>query len=463
MSTRFDVSSFELVHAAPGTALLRIAGRWTGPVRERLAPPMLVVDDGRRTHRLAALPGPDDANPLSGPDSPPWRAAFAAPQELLGSRTAFALDVGRGGLVDLPRPGARPRPAVLSAAPAAPAPPVVAPPTAAPDDDLAQRVARERERLAAAQHAHEQRREADERERERLRVAREQHLADQAAREQERAAQRARAEADRARAQGLREAADRSQAEARAAETQRALDHERAQARLAAEAAQARAAHEVSARRAAELEQRIEGYRDMLAQATEALAVANGRIEADAQELSDALDAAAAQAAQREQSEADAQEARTRLAELQTEHERTLMRTSAVQSDLEIERDRVAELEETVDASQRHIERLHDQALETPARSGALRELETLRAQAEHEQAIAERLRAAYGQESAARDAEVTAWHAECQAALSRAAQLADALAVARAELERIHDRDGLGVGAPAAPARGLVRFVSDD
>jgi len=456
MSARFDVSSFELVQAAPGTALLRIVGRWTGPVRERLAPPMLVVDDGHRTHRLSALPGPDDASPLAGPDAPPWRAAFAAPAALLTPRAAFALDAGRDRLLDLPRPGQRARPA-----------PAVVTPRAAPtpDADLARRVAHERERLAAAEQARERaareqqaRHEAEERDRAARRAAHEQFLAAERARDEAAAAQRARAEADRARAQELREAANRREAEARAAEAQRLLEHEREQARLAAEAQRARAAHDAAAQRAAELERRIEGYRDMLAQATEALAVANGRIEADATQLSDALDHAAAQAAQREQAEADAEDARTRLAELETEHERTLMRASAAQSDLEIERDRVAELEETVDASQRHIDRLREQARTAPARSADARELETLRERAEraeHDRAVAARLRAAYSQESAARDAEVVAWHAECQAALARAAQLADALADARAELERVNDGDSLRVGSG--------RFARDD
>src|SRR3954467_13502374 len=94
MPTTFDVERFEHVSATAETALLRLSGRWHAEQRERLSPPMLVVDDGRRTHpppprprraagrrphRLAALPGPDDAAPLAGPDPPRWRAAFSAP------------------------------------------------------------------------------------------------------------------------------------------------------------------------------------------------------------------------------------------------------------------------------------------------------------------------------------------------------------------------------------------------
>jgi len=114
MGATFDVERFEHVAATPGTALLRVAGRWRSDQRERLSPPMLVVDDGRRTHRLAALPGPDDAAPSAGPDAPVWRAAFSAPIDLLAdAKTVFALDAGQNLIVDLPRPaeGRRQRPA----------------------------------------------------------------------------------------------------------------------------------------------------------------------------------------------------------------------------------------------------------------------------------------------------------------------------------------------------------------
>src|SRR5213083_2153107 len=104
MPTTFDVDRFEHVAATPETALLRLSGRWQADQRERLSPPMLVIDDGRRTHRLAALPGPEDAAPLAGPEAPSWRAAFSAPVALIEGRTAFALDAGRGALVDLPHP-----------------------------------------------------------------------------------------------------------------------------------------------------------------------------------------------------------------------------------------------------------------------------------------------------------------------------------------------------------------------
>src|SRR4051795_4545996 len=134
MAITFDVERFEHVTATPETALLRVSGRWVSDQRERLSPPMLVVDDGRRTHRLAALPGPEDAAPLADPEGPRWRAAFSAPAELVTSaRNVFALDAGRGAVVDLPPPPP-PRPArragVRRAAGAGGRPPPPPPPRA---------------------------------------------------------------------------------------------------------------------------------------------------------------------------------------------------------------------------------------------------------------------------------------------------------------------------------------------
>src|SRR4051812_26033662 len=151
MTATFDVERFEHVAATAETALLRLSGRWRADQRERLSPPMLVVDDGRRTHRLAALPGPEDAAPLAGPDPPRvvddgrrthrlaalpgpedaaplagpdpprWRAAFSAPADFLGgSHRPCALDAGSGVFVALPRPqpARRGRPAPPAPAPA---------------------------------------------------------------------------------------------------------------------------------------------------------------------------------------------------------------------------------------------------------------------------------------------------------------------------------------------------------
>src|SRR3954454_24422238 len=139
MATTFDVERFEHVTATPETALLRLSGRWRADQRERLSPPMLVVDDGRRTHRMAPrarpagaapLPRPEHAAPLAGPDPPRWRAAFSAPADFLeGSHMAFALDAGSGVFVDLPRPqpARRERPAPPPPPPRAPPPPAPGP------------------------------------------------------------------------------------------------------------------------------------------------------------------------------------------------------------------------------------------------------------------------------------------------------------------------------------------------
>src|SRR3954466_459068 len=110
MPTTFDVERFEHVTATAETTLLRLSGRWRADQRERLSPPMLVVDDGSKTHRLAAPPRPPDPPPPppapeappppAGPEGPRWRAAFSAPAALVGNaRTAFALDAGKGAIV----------------------------------------------------------------------------------------------------------------------------------------------------------------------------------------------------------------------------------------------------------------------------------------------------------------------------------------------------------------------------
>src|SRR5947208_14379162 len=118
MPTTFDVDRFEHVAATPETALLRLSGRWQADQRERLSPPMLVIDDGRRTHRLPALPGPGDAAPLAGPEAPRWRAASSAPAGLIGGKgTVLPLDAGRGASVSCapPREGRRHREATAPA------------------------------------------------------------------------------------------------------------------------------------------------------------------------------------------------------------------------------------------------------------------------------------------------------------------------------------------------------------
>ena len=55
------------------------------------------------------------------------------------------------------------------------------------------------------------------------------------------------------------------------------------------------------------------------------------------------------------------------------------------------------------------------------------------------------------------------AWHSEWQAALTRASQLADALAVARGALERMGEVDPLDAGSPGPRSRRLVRFAREE
>jgi len=169
----FEVERFERVPAGGGTALLRVAGRWRADSRERLPPPLLLIDDGRRSHRLAALPGPDDASPLAGPDPAPWRAAFSAPGALLGGgHLAFALETSRG-IVDLPKPkeaAARSRKAKPSPLPpvARQTAPTVAPSQPTPEPAVAparepvalDALREERRRRETAERAAEQRRQA---------------------------------------------------------------------------------------------------------------------------------------------------------------------------------------------------------------------------------------------------------------------------------------------------------------
>src|SRR5205085_8420354 len=117
----FDVERFEQVSAGAGMVLLRMSGRWYAESTVELDQPLLVVDDGREEHRLAALPAPDAAAPTAGPSGVLWRGAFSARANLLHGPRAFALHAG-GAVLVLPPPaqpgGASPAPAE----PPAPAP-----------------------------------------------------------------------------------------------------------------------------------------------------------------------------------------------------------------------------------------------------------------------------------------------------------------------------------------------------
>src|SRR4051812_26837800 len=120
MTVAFEVERFERVDASAGTALLRLAGTFTAESSTDLRPPELVVDDGRRTRRVAPLPDPAASAPGADPDGRGWRAAFPVPADLLeGGRVAYALQAS-DAVIDLPRPApSRPAP-VRRPAPALP-------------------------------------------------------------------------------------------------------------------------------------------------------------------------------------------------------------------------------------------------------------------------------------------------------------------------------------------------------
>lgn len=103
-SLDLQLQQFERIDATSATALLRLDAGWRANHERRLSPPVLVICDERRTHRIAALPGPDDAAPVAGPDAPGWCAAYPVPIELVEQSSAtFAIDTGRG-VFALPRP-----------------------------------------------------------------------------------------------------------------------------------------------------------------------------------------------------------------------------------------------------------------------------------------------------------------------------------------------------------------------
>src|SRR5437763_10245985 len=55
-----ELSAFDQVEAAPGTALLRVAAHVAVDDGETLPEPVLIVDDGAEVHRMARLPAPPD-------------------------------------------------------------------------------------------------------------------------------------------------------------------------------------------------------------------------------------------------------------------------------------------------------------------------------------------------------------------------------------------------------------------
>ena len=109
-SSAIELEEFELVEAAPGTALLRIAARSSHPPSGQ--PPRLVVDDGRAGHRVGPLPAPPDpAGRL--------RIAYSVSSELL-SNARFWLEFADGSALALPEPRRRRRLARQSPTPRRP-------------------------------------------------------------------------------------------------------------------------------------------------------------------------------------------------------------------------------------------------------------------------------------------------------------------------------------------------------
>lgn len=103
----FEAERFERVAAGSGAVLLRVAGRWRSATERNLGPASLRVDDGRAIHCLEALPGPDVTTVEADRGGRAWRAAFAAPAELLdGGPRAFSVQAA-DVVVPLPAPAPR--------------------------------------------------------------------------------------------------------------------------------------------------------------------------------------------------------------------------------------------------------------------------------------------------------------------------------------------------------------------
>ncbi len=121
---QIELEEFEVIPAAPGTALLRITARvpaWAP--RE----PTLLIRDDVRVHRVRPLPLPRE------PEG--WlRAAYSVRTAVLERNPSFALELSQGAVFELPEPhgrihGSRPRreAPLASQAPLASHPPRPAP------------------------------------------------------------------------------------------------------------------------------------------------------------------------------------------------------------------------------------------------------------------------------------------------------------------------------------------------
>ncbi len=292
----FDIERFERVDASSGTVLLRVAGRWHAPARDRLSAPELLLDVGGHVRNLRPLPTPDDLRPTCGPDPPMWRAAYSAPADVVASPGASYLLSTDGVVVELPIPGpARTR----SAPPAKRGAPAPAGDQVATGPAAAERRVRElTQRLAVVEEARAQAdRAAGAARKEASAAVRRAEAASRAALDQARdAIERARTEA--------REELGRTAVDARSA-SEIAVQEARAQARRAtAEAEAARKALERSHRatslrgeeRANELARALSelAQRDLELEAVSARAAQADAAIAEAQVLRAERDAAAA-------------------------------------------------------------------------------------------------------------------------------------------------------------------------
>ncbi len=373
----FEVDQFEYVVASPETVLLRVAGRWRSAARERLPPPVLLIDDGRQVLRLAALPGPADGAPSASPEGPPWKAGYSVKADLLRRpRTVFALDVGERGLVDLPRPTVRER-----------AP--LRPPEPTPDVRLADETNR---REAAA----EQARLSEERLlRRRAEEAAALHARERREREEGRAAaetSRIRAEQDRIereRASAVAAArAERGRLQARLVEAETALAHAREEADAAVRAARrARAARPPQA--GADTRRKRDRVDERLRDAVRTAERERARASAAETARAEAATDIAALAPETEQRTAELSEAHRQLAIGRTELEeaRELARVARELADQRAEAQRGAEtrLAAAMDAQRGAAEQAQERA-ELVADADAA-EADASALQAEHDRA----------------------------------------------------------------------------
>lgn len=102
---KLQLHRFERVDASATNALLRVSGVWCAEPQLRLEPLALLVDDGRRTHRIAQLTDSgSERAPLAARDAEQWRGTFPVLTQLLGKPDiSFAIDTNHG-FVMLPFP-----------------------------------------------------------------------------------------------------------------------------------------------------------------------------------------------------------------------------------------------------------------------------------------------------------------------------------------------------------------------